>query len=446
MTLAHTSPEASYRATMALAIICSILMVLDTAIVSILVSVERYPTTATSSILFFIFVGAFVFSNYWFFKYTNTISTPKTTGFTVISLIKWTVTTGQIVIALLLITLIIQMLLSSEYHLVIMTLIIYTSYVPGIIFLLFLVYQFGAWFLNQRNLIILCYGIGFSFMTLALVTSTIYLQSQISNADPVVSPRPVSDYSSLGYGLSSLATLYEYATIISFVFIWIPSALLLRAHFAGKVRYCCIVAIPLILFLFPVFANELGLVDKMFLEYGDQFSLVYYIIFSPYQQLGGLLFGMAFWVTAKKVKRRNLKALLNISGIGILLLFGSSVIHGLNYIVFPPFGIVTISFLGLASYLLLVGIYTSAKELAKDTVIRREIYRVAEKEFSLLREIGMAELDKTILTKVEPMIARLEPSWEEEQRRLHEEDDYMKFVEEAIVELQTRSDSKRLDQ
>jgi hypothetical protein len=28
---------------------------------------------------------------------------------------------------------------------------------------------------------------------------------------------------------------------------------------------------------------------------------------------------------------------------------------------------------------------------------------------------------------------------------LHEEDDYMKFVEEAIVELQFRSDSERLD-
>jgi hypothetical protein len=192
------------------------------------------------------------------------------------------------------------------------------------------------------------------------------------------------------------------------------------------------------LFLSPFFATELGVVDKMFLDYGDQFTLVYYIIFSPYQQLGGLLFGMAFWVTGKKVKRRHLKTLLNISGIGISLLFGSSVIHGLNYVVYPPFGLITISFLGLASYMLLVGIYSSAKELAKDTVIRREIYRVAKREISLLSEIGMAELNKTIQSKVEPMIARLEPSWEEERRRLLEEDDYMKFVAEAIAELHTQ--------
>jgi hypothetical protein len=330
------------------------------------------------------------------------------------------------------------MFFTSEYSLVIITLIIYISYAPSIIFLIFLVYKFAAWFIDHRSLMILCYSIGFSSMVLALIASSIYLQSQILNADPVVTPKPVSEYSGLGYSLSSIAALYEYASIASFVFVWIPTAVLLRSHFVRKIRYSFTVTVPLILFLSPFFATELGVVDKMFLDYGDQFTLVYYIIFSPYQQLGGLLFGMAFWVTGKKVKRRRLKTLLNISGIGISLLFGSSVIHGLNYVVYPPFGLITISFLGLASYMLLVGIYSSAKELAKDTVIRREIYRVAKREISLLSEIGMAELNKTIQSKVEPMIARLEPSWEEERRRLLEEDDYMKFVAEAIAELHTQ--------
>ena len=442
MTLARIPPEAGYRATVALAIICSFLMVIDTVIVSILVSTNRYPPTTTSSVVFLILVAVFLFSSYWFLRHTNQVAKPKTKG---ILLAKWIVTVSQMGISVLLSTLIIEMASSLEYHLVIIALIIYISYVPGIIFLVFLVYQFAAWFLNYRNLMILCYTVGFSFMILTLMTSTIYLQTQISNADPVVSPMPVDAYSSLGYSLLSLAALYEYTTIISFVFIWIPTALLLRSHFAGKIGYWCIIAIPLIIFLFPIFANELGLVERMFFEYGDQFSLVYYILFSPYQQLGGLLFGMAFWVTAKKVKRRHLKSLLNISGIGILLLFGSSVIHGLNYIVFPPFGLVTISFLGLASYMLLVGIHTSAQELAKDTVIRREIFKVAEREFGLLRQIGMAELNKTIQSRVAPMIEKLEPSWKEEQRRHAEENDYMKFIQEALTELQAKAYSKRPD-
>jgi hypothetical protein len=92
--------------------------------------------------------------------------------------------------------------------------------------------------------------------------------------------------------------------------------------------------------------------------------------------------------------------------------------------------------------MLLVGIYTSAKELAKDTVIHREIYRVAEKEFSLPRQIGVAELNKSIQSRVAPMISQLYPSWEEEQRRVLEENDYKKFIEEAIVELQARAGSR----
>ena len=293
---------------------------------------------------------------------------------------------------------------------------------------------------------ILFYAIGFSSMIIALVASVIYLQTRISYADPVVSLMPINmsvgGYSNLGYSLVSLATTYNYASIISFVFIWIPTAELLRSHFVRKIRYWCTVSIPLFFFFFPFLANELGVVDRMFFEYGDQFSLVYYFVFSPYQQMGGLLFGVAFWVTAMHVKRKHLKTLLNTTGIGISLLFGSTVIHGLTYIVFPPFGLVTISFLGLASYMILVGIYTSAKELAKDTVIRREIYRVAEKEFSLLRQIGMAELNKSIQSRVAPMISKLNPSWEEEQRRLLEENDYKKFIEEALVELQARANSK----
>ena len=60
------------------------------------------------------------------------------------------------------------------------------------------------------------------------------------------------------------------------------------------------------------------------------------------------------------------------SGIGMTLLFGSTVIHGLSYILAPPFGLITLSFMGLGSYILSIGIFTSSRELARDSVVRRE--------------------------------------------------------------------------
>ena len=39
----------------------------------------------------------------------------------------------------------------------------------------------------------------------------------------------------------------------------------------------------------------------------------------------------------------------------------------------PPFVLVTVSFFGLASYLLLIGIYSSAVSVAEDSNLRRSI-------------------------------------------------------------------------
>ena len=61
------------------------------------------------------------------------------------------------------------------------------------------------------------------------------------------------------------------------------------------------------------------------------------------------------------------------SGIGMTLLFGSTVIHGLSYILAPPFGLITLSFMSLGSYILSIGIFTSSRELARDAVVRREL-------------------------------------------------------------------------
>jgi hypothetical protein len=138
-----------------------------------------------------------------------------------------------------------------------------------------------------------------------------------------------------------------------------------------------------------------------------------------------------------------MKTMLNTAGIGIALLFGSTVIQGLNYVVYPPFGLITVSFVGLASYLILVGIYTCARELAKDSAVRKEIYKVAEYEFSLLGRIGLAELNRSIESRVSPMIAKFESSWGLNQSSQVEEGDYKKFIQDAIAELQAKADSKR---
>jgi hypothetical protein len=139
-----------------------------------------------------------------------------------------------------------------------------------------------------------------------------------------------------------------------------------------------------------------------------------------------------------KVKRNELRALLMISGIGMMLLFGSSVIHGLIYILSPPFGIFTISFMGLASYLLLIGLFTSSKALARDALVRKELYQLAAEQVSLLRNIGAAEMEKSLIKKIRPIIGKTIITDDNIPQFPIVDEDYKEMVKEVITELKTR--------
>jgi hypothetical protein len=177
-----------------------------------------------------------------------------------------------------------------------------------------------------------------------------------------------------------------------------------------------------------------------------QFSLVFSIIFSPYKQIGGLLFGIVFWLTASRISRPKLKALLQIAGVGMILLFGSTVLHGLSFIVAPPFGLITVSFVGLASFMLLSGIYLSAIQLSRDTTVRKELYKITEEQFGLLGRISIAEINKTLEEKVKKILQKSQAIENEEgpiQGTELDESDYKRFIEDAMNEIKTIKEKRK---
>jgi len=83
-----------------------------------------------------------------------------------------------------------------------------------------------------------------------------------------------------------------------------------------------------------------------------------------------------------------------ISAYGFVLLFLSSqAILLVNAVPYPPFGLATVSFIGLSSYMILVGIYCSAISVAEDSKLRQSIRSFALRESKLLDSIGTAQID-----------------------------------------------------
>jgi hypothetical protein len=67
---------------------------------------------------------------------------------------------------------------------------------------------------------------------------------------------------------------------------------------------------------------------------------------------------------------------------------------------YPPFGLATVSLMGLAAYLVLVGIYSSAISMSEDSKLRQSIRQFALREAKLLDSIGTAQMEQEIRKKV----------------------------------------------
>lgn len=417
-------------------------MIIDSILTSIYTSIPKDPSPLMNSFVFTVFVTFFIFSNYIFLRYyrkgaANDLKSALGSR----ELANKTIVVSQIALSSILIIIIAQILAFESYNLVLIVYAIYISHLVAIGFLVLLAFQFVRWFVATKKYLIVAYAFAFCIIILYLITSLAFLSVDLSYRDPTVKMKSIktmmADYSTYGTKLSSLATLYTYLSIISFVGIWIPSIIILRTYSTrlGRIRYWALVSIPLIYFFFPYFGNEFGIFDDLLLEYGMQFNLIYYIMFSPYKQIGGLLFGIVFWVIASKIKRQNLKIPMRIAGIGMILLFGSAVLHGLTFIVSPPFGLVTISFMSLASYMLLIGIFSTAKELARDVLVRREIYKLAGQHSDLLSNISRAELNRMVEKSVSGIVKKMKDEIDAPLQPQLEESDYKKFVDDVLAEL-----------
>lgn len=127
-----------------------------------------------------------------------------------------------------------------------------------------------------------------------------------------------------------------------------------------------------------------------------------------------------------------------ISTLGLTLLFVSNqAILLVENTPYPPFGLVTVSFIGLSSYLLLVGIYSSAISVAEDSKLRQSIRNTVTKESRLLDSIGMAHMEQEIQRKIIEFIKQNQYRMAEEtgiQSSLTEED-MKEYLDQVINEV-----------
>jgi hypothetical protein len=350
------------------------------------------------------------------------------------------VSIAQYALVALIVFIILQMTITSSYFVVILSTAIEISYTLSIIILAFLAQQFFSWFKSDRNSVVLLYGLAAAALSINAGFTLLYVVDLFTNQPTTIQPH-ILHTSASPSSASTFNLAYVISSVLSFLVTWIATAFLLR-HYSkrlGRTVYWIIVSVPLVYFLGQFQPLFLNLFSAYRLNDPVTFGIIYTLVFNLSKPLGGVMFGIAFWSVARGIHQGQVREYMIISAYGLVLLFTSNqgiILVNLDY---PPLGLATISFVGLSSYLILVGIYSAAISIAQDVKLRQTIKKIAIKESRLLDSIGFAEVERQIVQNVLSTIKQNQENMKYETGidTSLDENDVTNYLLEAIKETKT---------
>jgi hypothetical protein len=338
---------------------------------------------------------------------------------------------------------IVQMMVFSFYSIPALTLATVIGYTVAGIMMSLLAIKFFEWFRSNRNSVVFLYGLSSGMITINLAVTGLFVAEILQSQPAVVSSMHLVNVPFIASG--SIADLLDYpyvvSSILSFILAWIATVWLLRhySHSLGTMKFWVILCLPLVFFLFQFGSLFTDLLSPFFRTEPVLFGTLYTVFFASSKPVGGILFGIAFWTLAQKIKNNIvIRNYLLLSAYGFMLLFVSNQALVLTFNLYPPFGLPSVCFIGLSSYLLMIGIYSSATSLSQDIKLRQSIRRSAIKELELLDRIGMAHMKQQLEKRVINIVKAEENNMIEQtgvQVSLTEED-MKSYLNQVLVEIE----------
>jgi hypothetical protein len=307
----------------------------------------------------------------------------------------------QFCISALLIGMIIEVLFISHYDTLLLETVLTVSYGSSIIILGLLAQRFLSWFRSRKSYIVLLYAFSSISFIVSNFFSILFVSNIMLRISNVIEPHGhnLLYFNNPGSFAFYLYNSYVISSILSFILTWIATAIIM--HYYPKrikgIKYWLLVSLPLIYFLSQFVSLSLNLFASVLEQSPVFYGVLLSVIFPVSKAAGGMLFGVAFWVMARTIKTPNIvRDYLVITAIGFILLFVSDQAISLIVAPYPPFGLTSVGTMGLASYLILIGLYYCAISVSNDIDLQKAISYSAIKEFNLLSSIGSAQMEEQV--------------------------------------------------
>jgi hypothetical protein len=423
-----------------------LVIILDTNVELFCIVKNNQAISISNEELFIICATIFTLLNIYLLKYTRSIrlsiSKTETVFFGGILI-------NQLVVASILFVIYGQIMTTTSYYNNLVYAIIYISLGTSIFFLLVTGIRFIHWYVRKRNYVVFLYGITMIFLLINTLVALFYLyQVSLSINDIVTDSSCRVMYGSL-YNVNpdlniALSNTYDLTSVISFVLAWLVSILMIKQYFRHKNRlvYWLLVILPLIFFLSRY---EVGLYYFMSNQASEMLQAIevastaferepLQTIINSNLQLGGALFGVVFFVVALKTpSHSDLRKALIFTGIGMLFLFAAKDISALIISAYPPLGAISIGFLGIASFLVYLGTYNTAKLTTRDMKFREYLRSKIETDLALLKSISSSQNQIDIEKKVKHLVG-MSSQWQVENNEQMSLEEIRKLVRDVVSE------------
>jgi hypothetical protein len=219
---------------------------------------------------------------------------------------------------------------------------------------------------------------------------------------------------------------------IAFVFRWIASTMLLRSSYQkiGKLSlfFWIILSLPLILYLvgkMPGFFSGESLTGV-----DEPYRYIFRILFRAGTLAGNILFGLAFFMVARKMVSSKLRDYLIITGIGDTIVGIALSTSALE----PTYGVAGHSLVLLSSYLFSIGLYLSAISLSQDSSLRKSI---KNSTVDVIGNIGTAQMEQELRKRILKIVEKGKQNLEEQTGGVSQpvsENDLKEYMDLVIEE------------
>ena len=336
----------------------------------------------------------------------------------------------------------VQILVSSYYSTILLNAVTSIGYVVATTILALLSQRFFLWYKSNRNSVVFLYGMSAAILAINTGLTFLLVNSAFANMPKEVGPLMLgsAEYLVRSYWVNILYYSYFASSIVSFLVTWIASALVLL-HYSnrlGRVKYWIILAIPLVYFLSQFAAFFLNIFQPLLQADPVFYTVLVTLLFTLSKPIGGILFGIAFWTMARSISHSSrVRNYMIISGVGLVLLFVSNQAIVLVTQPYPPFGLATISFIGLSSYLVLVGIYSSAISVSLDVGLRKTIRKSVTEQLKFLESIGTSHMERKLQNIVFGIAKKTSDEMVEKSgvETSFTEDEMRQYIEQVVKEL-----------